>query len=80
MSSIPTSIKADGEKVDVTESTERWSNYTLSDGTVVKAKVTIISATRLKNQFDQNNRPIYAIEATMTTVVAESPEHLLKPS
>jgi len=80
MSSTPLAGRPDGVPVEVDVSTERWSDYKLSDGTVVKAKVTIVGAVRL-NQFDpNNNRPVYAIEATMTTVVSEVPQELMKQS
>lgn len=80
MTNVPLSGKPEGVEVQVDVSTERWSDYKLSDGTIVKAKVTIVKAVRL-NQFDpNNNRPVYAIEATMTTVVSDVPPELMKQS
>lgn len=69
---------ADGAEVSVDESTEKWSEYKLSDGTVIKGKLTIISAVRIDGQFDPLGNPMYAINMTPAIVIAETPPHLQK--
>lgn len=67
---------ADGYEVGVEESTEKWSEYTLSDGTVLRGKITLISAVRIEGQFDPQGNPMYAMNMAPTIVIAKSPNHL----
>jgi hypothetical protein len=66
----------DGVEVSVDESTEKWSEYKLSDGTVIRGKMTIISAVRVDGQFDPQGNPMYAINMTPAMAIVASPEHL----
>ena len=57
-------------KLQVEESQERWSEFTLSDGTVVRAKVTMASAIRADGQYDASGNPLYIANiAPMISVV-----------
>jgi hypothetical protein len=67
---------ADGQEVDVDESSEKWSEYRLSDGTVLRGKMTIIGATRIEGQFDPQGNPMYAMNMTPTVVILSSPDNL----
>jgi hypothetical protein len=69
---------ADGVEVNVDESTEKWSEYKLSDGTLLKGKMTVISAVRIEGQFDPQGNPMYAINMTPAMVIVEAPAHLRK--
>lgn len=50
-----------GEQIDVLESTERWSEFNLADGTVIRIKAGIVSAVKIPDQFDEEGNPVYAL-------------------
>ena len=56
---LPTGGTAEGIEVQVEESTERWCEFTLQDGTIMRAKVIIISAVRVDGEYDQFGNPMY---------------------
>jgi hypothetical protein len=62
--------------VPIEESNERWSEIILQDGTVFKAKITIVSIARIPDAFDQAGNPVYVVNATPTFAIAEVPEKL----
>jgi hypothetical protein len=66
----------EGVEVPVEESTEKWSEYRLEDGTVLRAKLTIISAVRVEGQYDPQGNPVYTLNMTPTMAIIESPQHL----
>jgi hypothetical protein len=68
----------EGSEVGVTESTERWSDILLEDGSRLRVKPSIIGAIRLDGMFDQDGNPAYALKGSQTSIVVSSPEHLRK--
>ena len=71
---------AEGVAVGIESSTERWSEVTLEDGTVIRIKATPISAARIEGQYDNEDNPVYAVRSTTTTVIVSAPEALRKKS
>jgi hypothetical protein len=69
----------DGYDVPVLESTERWTEIKLEDGSVLRLKPSIVSAVRLPEQWDPHGNPMYALMTTNTMVVADAPAHLKRP-
>jgi hypothetical protein len=67
-----------GVEVSVSESIERWSDFTLDDGSVVRAKAMVMSAFRLDGEFDVYGRPVYVLGATFNSFTASSPAELMK--
>ena len=67
----------DAIEVAVDESTERWTDLKLADGTEIRIKTVVLTALRLEGQYDQDGNPMYQIKANqiMTTT---SPDHLRK--
>lgn len=65
----------DGTEVPITESTERWTDIKLEDGTVLRLKPIIMAVTRLDGRFDPQGNPMYAVQASQA-MVATSPDHL----
>ena len=51
------------EEVEVSESSEQWSEFTLKDGTKIRAKVSITSIYKLADQKDPLGNDIYSINA-----------------
>ena len=72
----PQSPLADGHEVPIVQSTERWSEVTLEDGTVLRVKPNVISAVRIDNQYDQDGNPAYLIRASQVMAVASAPASL----
>ena len=64
--------------VGVDESTERWTDVKLDDGSTVRIKSVVIGAIRLENEWDNEGNPVYSLKVNQVLVVADSPEHLRK--
>ena len=75
----PASPLKEGVEVGVKESTERWSEITLDDGSVLRLKTSVIGAVRITGEFDPEGNPMYALKAGQVLVVASAPDNLRKP-
>lgn len=75
----PVSPQVDGFEVAVRESTERWSEITLEDGSVLRLKPTVLSAVRIEGQYDPDGNPLYALKAGQVLTVYSAPENLRRP-
>lgn len=73
-----TSPPKDGSEVPVSESTERWSDVTLQDGTILRIKPSVLSAIRIDGEYDPEGNPAYAVKAQHMVAIVSSPEHLRK--
>lgn len=62
--------------VDVDESTERWSELRLSDGSVLRTKIVVVGAFRLDNSYDADRNPVYVIKSHNVVAVLDVPEEL----
>lgn len=62
--------------VPIKESSERWSDVTLDDGTKVKLKLNIISVQRALNKYDNNGVPMYRIKTAPFIFVDFVPDEL----
>jgi hypothetical protein len=69
----------DGFEVGVKESTERWSEVTLEDGSVLKLKPSVLSAVRIEGEYDPEGNPVYAVRAGQVMIIASAPDSLRKP-
>ena len=67
---------ATGTQVNVMESTERWSEFRLEDGTVLRGKLVIIGAVRLDGKFDPQGNPQYAMQSGATISIVSVPDSL----
>ncbi len=65
------------EPRDIVSSKEGWSEYTLSDGSVIRAKVVLLEIKRAVGQFNIDGDPIYVMQLTAVNQVV-APEHLRK--
>lgn len=61
---LPDSPLVDGNEVAIQESTERWSEVQLEDGTVIRVKPMVLSAVRIQGQYDADGNPAYSIKLT----------------
>jgi hypothetical protein len=55
-----------GTLVEVTESKEPWSEYTLEDGTKIRLKQTLVNVIRLDDKKNLNGEPVYSIQSQPT--------------
>ena len=76
----PTSPAKDGSEVGVSESTEKWSEVTLDDGTVLRIKPTLLSAIRVDGEYDPEGNPAYLLKVQPVITIFSSPEGLRKSS
>lgn len=72
----PTGAIVDGLDVPVTESTERWTEVKLEDGSVLRLKPSVLAAIRIPGQFDPDGNPIYTLKTHVQMTLAEAPEAL----
>jgi hypothetical protein len=67
----------DGVDVAIDETTERWTDVTLKDGTTLRVKPSVLTVTRIDGEFDAEGNPMYALTATQVMTV-NAPAHLRK--
>jgi hypothetical protein len=75
---LPTGGTAEGVEVQVEESSERWSEFTLQDGTVIRVKATVTSAVRVEGQYDALGNPMYLTNITPVLSIVNVPDSLRK--
>lgn len=69
----------DATEVDVVDSNERWSEYRLSDGSLVKVKPVLTSIVRVDGEFDPLGNPVYVIAAQPVVAVTPTDDLKRKP-
>jgi hypothetical protein len=75
---LPTGQQGEGVEVQVEESSEKWSEFTLQDGTVVRAKFTMASAVRVDGEFDAQGNPLYLVNMSPIFTIVSVPEEYRK--
>jgi hypothetical protein len=76
---LPNSPVKDGTEVNVRESTERWTEVTLEDGTVLRIKLTVVSAVRIDGEYDPEGNPAYSLRMNPVVATASAPDKLKRP-
>jgi hypothetical protein len=56
-------------EVDVLEAREAWSEYRLTDGTVLRVKPVMIAISRVEDGDAMNGEPVYNMKSTLVTDV-----------
>ena len=74
---VPGGGTADAVDVAITESTERWTEIHLDDGTVIRIKPVILAVQRIEGHYDQEGNPLYQVKANQI-MTADSPDHMKK--
>ncbi len=66
----PSGRLVEAVQVDFDADAEPWATYTLSDGSVIKVRVTLKNVLRLEGEFDQGGNPVYMVgtDAAMRVV------------
>lgn len=75
----PNEPPKEAELVDVTSSSEPWSNYLLSDGTTVRMKVVLSEVWRVIDEYDNDGNPVYVMQSTGIMNV-QAPDTLKRPT
>ena len=65
------------QDVNVTEAKEVWSEYRLSDGTVLRIKPVMITISRMEGEHTIEGDPVYNMKSTLVTDV-RAPQELKK--
>lgn len=76
---LPTG-KAEGVDVGIKETTERWTEVQLQDGTILRVKPNIMVVTRIDGQYDPDGNPMYAVTGQQVLTVTNVAAHLRKPA
>ena len=66
---LPDGTKAQAREVAVEASNERWSEYTLADGTMFRAKLNIVGVWVVEGKTDQRGNPMLFINGAPTVAV-----------
>jgi hypothetical protein len=75
---IPGEPPKDAELVEVTNAEERWNQYLLSDGTVLRTKAVVTEVWRVIDEFDAEGNPKYVMKSGGILVV-NAPDELRRP-
>jgi hypothetical protein len=65
------------ESIDVVGSKDAWSEFTLADGTIIRAKAVVLDVKKMVGQYNAEGEPIYELQLTMVNQ-ARVPDHLKK--
>lgn len=63
--------------VDVNHSSEKWNEYLLEDGTVLKMKLVLKKVFKVDGEFDEEGNPVYVMQSTNVTSIS-APNDLKK--
>lgn len=65
------------EPVDIVSSKDGWSEFTLTDGTIIRAKAAVLDVKKMVGQYNAEGEPIYVLQLTMVNQ-ARVPDNLKK--
>lgn len=65
--------------VEVNQSSEKWNEYLLEDGTVLKMKLILKKVLRVDDEFDAEGNPVYVMQSTNVSTIT-APKHLKRPT
>jgi hypothetical protein len=71
----PGSPPVEGIGLAIDESTERWSEIKLSDGSILRVKPVVVSVTRIDAIRDVDGHPMYWVKTTPVIAVAKGPNN-----
>ena len=77
MNDGPAGAVSTAQDVDVLEAKEVWSEYRLSDGTVLRIKPVMITISRVEGEHTIEGDPVYNMKSTLVTDV-RAPKELKK--
>jgi S-adenosylhomocysteine hydrolase len=66
------------EPRDVVNAKDGWSEYTLEDGSVIRAKAVVLDVKRAVDQFNAEGDPVYVMQLAFVNQLVV-PDNLKKP-
>lgn len=63
-----------GMEVPVEESTEKWSEIKLEDGTIIRIKQSVASVIRVDGQYDPEGNPLYIVKSAPAVAIVHVEE------
>ena len=69
MSDIPADSLQSSTEIEMLEAKERWSEYRLADGTILRLKPVMIAIFRADGQTTPEGEPVYNMKSTLITDV-----------
>lgn len=69
MSEVRSDGSANTTEIEVLDAKERWSEYRLADGTMMRVKSVVIAVFRDDDQKSADGEPIYSMKSTLITDV-----------
>jgi hypothetical protein len=66
-------------EIEIVEAKERWSEYRLADGTILRLRPVMIAVFRADGQYTPEGDPVYNMKSTLITDV-RGPGSAAKPS
>lgn len=67
------------EQRDIVSSKDGWSEYTLSDGSIIRSKAVTIDVKRAIDQYSADGNPLYIVQTAVINSV-NAPDELKKKS
>ena len=55
--------ETEADMVEASQSNEKWNEYLLEDGSVLKIKLVLKKAFRLRGEYDPEGNPLYVVES-----------------
>lgn len=68
--------EVDGVDVTIDESSEKFSEFTLGDGSVIRLKPVLLGVTRLEGVYDPEGNPMYMVKAAPVMTIVSAPDKL----
>jgi len=72
---LPMIGTVDATEIQILETTERFTDIKLEDGTTLRLKPVVMSVSRLDGRYDPQGNPMYAVQAGQA-MTADVPDHL----
>ncbi len=69
----------DGMDVPIETSTEKWSEITLEDGTIIRIKQSVATVLRLDGEWDAEGNPVYVVKSAPAIAIVHVEEDRRKP-
>lgn len=66
----------DAVEVPVSESSEKWSEYKLEDGTTIRVKQVVLEIMRAVGEYDPDGNPMYSMKAQPIVSIVDVPNRL----
>ncbi len=67
-----------GFEVPIESSNERWSEFKLEDGTLIRAKINVVAVVRVEGEYDINGNPLYTMNMVPVIAILDTPQSLRK--